>query len=106
MTRWFLPCILTQFKPQTLAVDTAGGVDTFGGVDIVPTPPTVAPTIPIGADTYGGVDTLGFVDAPAPAIQAPTVYSPVQGMVAFTRDGRWLQLSNFRPNTAPLRLGS
>jgi len=31
-----------------------------------------------------------------PAIEAPTIYSPIQGMTAFTRDGRWLQLSNFR----------
>jgi hypothetical protein len=69
----FLPCILTQFKPQTLAYDTAGAVDTYGGVDVVPTPPPVAPTIPIGADNYGGVDAFGYIDAPPPAIQTPSV---------------------------------
>jgi len=31
------------------------------------------------------------------AMAAPTVYSPLQGMTGFTRDGRWLQFSNFRP---------
>jgi crotonobetainyl-CoA:carnitine CoA-transferase CaiB-like acyl-CoA transferase len=31
------------------------------------------------------------------AIESTTVYSPVQGMIGFTRDGRWMQLSNFRP---------
>jgi hypothetical protein len=69
----FLPCILFNFKPMTVAFDTEGSVDNYGGVDEVPTQIPVAPTIPIGADNYGGVDTQGFVDAPTPAVQTPAV---------------------------------
>ena len=52
-----------------------------------------------GLTAYDLYHWLSFQDRErfAAAISAATSYSPIQGLIAFTRDGRWLQLSNYRP---------
>ena len=50
-----------------------------------------------GYDLYNWL-TVQQPERFAPVMKAQTLYTPAQGMIAFTRDGRWLQFANFRPH--------
>ena len=59
--RMLYPCFLNIYN-QTLALDTQGGLDTWGGFDIVPGQGHGLPKQWMGLDTQGAFDTLGFMD--------------------------------------------